>query len=164
MGVTAGELFVRHGLTVFQYFCRATGSRDLAEDLTQEVFLRVVQGIHRYRPHGRESAWVFQVARTVLLRHWLNQGPPHVSMTEIREPSHQPSPVAAIGFYEAMGLLPRAEREMFLLKEQAGLTYAEIARTCETTEEAVRSKLYRARRLLKRVLSSRLSVDRREGL
>ena len=66
MGATAGELFDRHGLTVFQYFRRMTGSRDIAEDLTQEVFLRVVRGFHRYQAHGRETAWVFQVARTVL--------------------------------------------------------------------------------------------------
>ena len=85
-------------------------------------------------------------------------------MTDIKEPGREPTHVAAIGFYEAVSLLPRAEREMFLLREQGGLTYAEIARACETTEEAVRSKLYRARRLIKRVLSARLSADAREGL
>jgi len=164
MGATAGELFDRHGLTVFQYFRRMTGSRDIAEDLTQEVFLRVVRGLHRYQAHGRETAWVFQVARTVLLRHWQTEDPPHVSVTDIKEPGREPTHVAAIGFYEAVSLLSRAEREMFLLREQGGLTYAEIARACETTEEAVRSKLYRARRLIKRVLSARLSADGREGL
>lgn len=48
---------------------------------------------------------------------------------------------------------------MYLLRERGGLTYQEIAQACETTEEAVRSKLYRARRQIKRLLSTRLSAD-----
>ena len=164
MRATAAELFDRHAVSIFRFFRRMTRRADVAEDLTQEVFLRVVRRIHRYQPHGREPGWVFSIARGVLLDKWQTTESPFVSFADVSEPYTEPTHVAAIGFYEAVGLLPRAEREMFLLRERGGLTYAEIARACETTEDAVRAKLYRARRLIKRVLSARLSADGRETL
>jgi RNA polymerase sigma-70 factor (ECF subfamily) len=158
MGVTAAELFERHALAVYRFFRRMTRRPDVADDLTQEVFLRVVRGIHRYQATGRERGWVFHIARHVLVDTWTTTAPAPLSIGDVDEPSAEPTHVVALGFHEAVGLLPRVEREMYLLREQGGLTYGEIARVCETTEDAVRSKLLRARRLLRRVLSTRLSV------
>ena len=162
MGHTAAELFDRHALAVFRFFRRMTGNTDLAEDLTQEVFVRVVRGLHGYQARGREPSWVFRIAHTVLADHLRREGAVPVSVISLDdaldEPREEPSQLAALGFYEALGLLPRAEREVLLLRELGGLTYVELAQACETTEEGVRSRLYRARRLIKRVLSARLTA------
>ena len=170
MPVTAAELFDRHASMVFRFFRRATGRPDLAEDLTQEVFLRVVHSLPGFQGAGSEQAWLLRIAHHVLADH----GPLKdaawgrvISLGELlNEPHDTPSPVAAISLREAVSLLPPDEREVFLLRELGGLTYAELARNLETTEEAVRSKLYRARRLIKRVLSGRLApadLRQREG-
>jgi len=170
MGNTAAELFERHGLTVFRYMRRMTGSIDSAQDLTQEVFLRVVRGLHTYRVHGREESWVLRIAHSVLFDHTCRSDGSSVKLVPLdempTEPQEGPSQLAALGFHEAVGLLPREDREAYLLRELGGLTYAELARVSETTEEAVRSRLYRARRQIKRVLSGRLvagELKQREG-
>jgi RNA polymerase sigma-70 factor (ECF subfamily) len=151
--VTAGELFERHATEVYRYFRRMTRRPDLAEDLTQETFLRVVRGLHRYEAMGRETQWIFTIARHVLLDHVRTLDDHVVSAADVGDPAVDASHVTAISFHEALAFVPRAEREMYLLREHAGLTYAEIARMCQTTEDAVRSKLLRARRAIKQVLA-----------
>jgi RNA polymerase sigma-70 factor (ECF subfamily) len=69
----------------------------------------------------------------------------------------------AFGLQEAVSRLPEAEREVFLLRELAGLTYREIALVCETTEDGVWARLYRARNRLRGLLSGRLSLGTRPG-
>lgn len=170
MGHTAAELFDRHVLAVFRYLRRTTGDTDLAEELTQEVFLRVVRGLHTYRVRGREESWVLRIAYSVLRDH-INrtEGTPVqvVSLDDLPyEPWEEPSQIVAIGFSEAIALLPEAERETFLLRELGGLTYEELAAACETTEEAVRSRLYRARGRIRGLLAGRLApadLKQREG-
>jgi RNA polymerase sigma factor (sigma-70 family) len=63
----AARLFDRHHLAVFRFLRRMTGSLSLAEDLTQEVFLRVVRGLEGYDERSREVSWIFRIARNVLL-------------------------------------------------------------------------------------------------
>src|SRR5262245_16724050 len=63
----AGDLFERHHLVVFRFLLRMTGSAPVAEDLTQEVFLRVVRALPSYEEQSRERAWIFRIARNVLV-------------------------------------------------------------------------------------------------
>jgi hypothetical protein len=67
METTAADLFERHHVAIFRFFRRVTGNPDLAEDLTQDVFVRVVKALAEYQPRGRETGWLFQIARTVPL-------------------------------------------------------------------------------------------------
>jgi RNA polymerase sigma-70 factor (ECF subfamily) len=162
MAVSADDLFERHALTVYRYLRRMTGRPDLAENLTQDVFVRIVRGIDRYEPRDREIGWLLRIARNVLVDHWQRTQKPNsleVAVADVEEPSAEPNHVLALGFQEALRLLPPADREVYLLRERGGLTYEEIALACEMTAEAVRSKLYRARRQIKRLLSTRLSAD-----
>jgi RNA polymerase sigma-70 factor (ECF subfamily) len=160
---TLEDVFERHALSVCRYFRRATGSPEVADDLTQEVFLRLLRGFCRYPSPEREAAWVFRVARNVLVGYWQEPRLTETSLSDLdTDPisSSDPSRVVALGFYEALGTLSKGNREMFLLHAASGLTYVEIAETVGMTEEAVRSRLYRLRRHLKRLLSSRPSSDR----
>jgi RNA polymerase sigma-70 factor (ECF subfamily) len=158
MAASADELFERHALAVYRYFRRMTGRPDVAEDLTQDVFLRVVRSIDGYQLRNREVSWVFRIARNVLVDHWQKTNPAEVAVADIEEPAAEETQILALGFHEALRLLATGDRDVYLLRERGGLTYQEIAQACETTEEAVRSKLYRARRQIKRLLSTRLSA------
>jgi len=155
----AADLFDRHHRALLRFFRRLTGEAALAEDLTQEVFVRVVRGLAQYEPRGQEAAWVFQIARHVLADH-RRKPPGHGVSLEEREARAAAGPatqVVAFGLQEALERLPDAERLAFLLREVAGLSYAEIAAVCDTTEDGVSARLYRARAQLRRLLSGRLS-------
>jgi RNA polymerase sigma-70 factor (ECF subfamily) len=162
MSTTAADLFDRHAVAVYRFFRRQTARPDLAEDLTQEVFLRVVRGLRRYEAKDREIAWLLSIARHVLAESREAEDGATVGLADVEEPSSGSPHVAALTFYDALGLLHPGDRAVYLLKEQGGLSYGEIAAACEMTEEAVRSRLYRARRSIKRVLSDRLVSDRPE--
>ena len=155
---TAAQLFDRHHLALFRYAYRLTGRRDVAEDVVQDVFLRVVRGLDHYQTIGREAAWLFTIARRLLVdRHRAleRQPPPLGDSTDISVPAHQDRSVALA---EALAGLREAERDAFLLREIGGLSYDEIALVSHTTPDSVRSRIYRARVSLKAILSSTTQV------
>jgi len=124
----------------------ATGSADLADELTQEVFLRVVRSGARYEPRGTERAWLFSIARNLVADHFRRRNDERPSVVVVAQPAMQ---TLRYSIAEAIGRLPESEREVFLLCEVAGLTYAEIAEATGSTVPAVRSALYRARMTLR---------------
>ena len=155
---TAAQLFDRHHLALFRYAYRLTGRRDVAEDVVQDVFLRVVRGLDNYQTIGREAAWLFTIARRLLVDRYRaleRQPPPLGDSTDISVPAHQDTSVALA---EALAGLREAERDAFLLREIGGLSYDEIALVSHTTSDSVRSRIYRARVSLKAMLSSTTQV------
>ena len=158
--MTATELFERYHVIAFRYFLRATGSHDAADDLTQDLFLRVVRNLGACPP-GRELGWVFRIARNLMIddrrTHMVRQ---HVPLADARGLGVNATQLVAFGVSEALTFLAAGERDAFLLREMVGLSYAEIAATCDTKPETVRSRLYQARCRLKSLLGARLSTDR----
>lgn len=149
----AGRLFERHGRSVRQYLRALTGRSDVADDLAQDVFVRVVQSAESYEPRERERAWLFRIARNAAVDHHRRasvrpqaDGDPHEVVTA-------PAQALRSALAEAIGRLPDAEREAFLLAELGGLSYAEIAVALDLTPAAVRSALYRARLSLRAALT-----------
>ena len=143
----AAGLFERHHLAVFRFLRRATGDGPAAEDLTQEVFLRIVRGLDRYEDRLRERAWVFRIARNVLIdwhRRAIRAGP-DISLDAVPDPAGDGGQTEAIALQEALAGLREEEREAFLLREVAGLGYEEIGAVVDATPDAVRMRIYRAR-------------------
>ena len=80
---TAEDLFGRHHRDVYRFLVRMSGDRDVADDLVQDVFLRVVRALRNGGPVGHERGWIFSIARSValaggrnLIRANLALGPP----------------------------------------------------------------------------------------
>ena len=136
------ELFERHRGALRSYLRLATGSADLAEELSQDVYLRVVTRGETYQPQGRERAWLFSIARHLVVDHFRRRATTTVPLSEIGRP---PVQMVSVSLREALASLPEREREVFLLCEVGGLTYAEIAAATGSTTAAVRSAIYRAR-------------------
>jgi RNA polymerase sigma-70 factor (ECF subfamily) len=152
--VSAADLFDRYHLAAYRFFHRMTRRPDVAQDLTQELFLRVVRDLGRYRPMDREAAWLFRIARRVLADHQRSRrGADDPSLAEVEDIGTKAGQLLAFGLAEAIDLLSPADRQMLLLREVVGLGYAEIADACETTTEAVRCRLYRARGQLRELLA-----------
>jgi len=149
----AAELFERHHLALYRYAYRLTRRREAAEDAVQDVFVRVLAGIGRYRSTGRDVAWLFTILRRLLIdRHRAaarQSSFQHSDADAASEPAHDISIMLA----QSLEGLPTDDRDAFLLREIGGLTYEEIASVLDLTIDAVRSRIYRARLALRSALS-----------
>jgi RNA polymerase sigma-70 factor (ECF subfamily) len=151
-----------HG-RVYNFLARLSNSRDAAEDLSEETWLRLVTHAERLQPDTRLAAWLFTVARNLyasycrsrlledahlgdLLGLWPG-GSPQRTPLEAAEASEAQRQIA-----RALGSLPVRHREVLLLIGVEGLAPAEAAAVCGISPEAMRQRLSRARALLARRL------------
>ena len=160
----AAEFFHRYHLGVYRYFLRLTGAANLAEDLTQDVFVRIVRSTGRYAAQGCEEAWVFTIARTVHAEHarQTDRAPRVISLAEAPDCGLEPQHVVALGVREALGLLPRRDQELLVLREVGGLTYEELAQVCGLPIGTVCTRMYRAREAVRGLLPGWAGVRRHE--
>jgi RNA polymerase sigma-70 factor (ECF subfamily) len=145
------ELFARYGEPVFRFLRRFLRDAAAAEDLTQEAFLRALRA--SYRSEGTDGAWVFQIARNLARDHLRARArlPPIDVLDD--QPGVSGDRTLKLALDAALATLSKDDREVFLLKEVAGLSYADIAAACGLTPDAVRSRLHRARLALRRELT-----------
>jgi RNA polymerase sigma-70 factor, ECF subfamily len=161
MAPSAAEMFDRFHLAVYRYFRRVLADPDAAEDLTQEVFLRVVRGLPAYQSIGKEGGWVFGIARNVLADAGRSRRLEATGGLDLDQLAGvEPRQVLAFDLDEAVRFLAAKDRHVFLLREVAGLSYSEIAEACGVTEESVRARLRRSRLGLRARLSGRLTAGR----
>jgi len=148
---------------VFRYLRRVLGGSEAARDLTQEVFLRVSRaGVPDTSEVGRR-AWVFQIARNLALNH-LRDGRRRPTAVALVDPVVPATQELAMALHDAIAGLPELDRDVFVLRETAGLSYQEIGVACEIPIEAVRSRLHRARQTLRATLGSSLRLSEQRGI
>jgi RNA polymerase sigma-70 factor, ECF subfamily len=154
--VKSQVLFAAYRDGVFRYLCRIVGQTE-APDLTQEVFLRVARSPVPDTTADGERAWVFRIARNLALNYRRDHGrqPGTVALTDTSRPASQETSVV---MRQALDRLAPMDRDVFLLREVAGLSYEEIAASCEISHAAVRSRLHRARQQLRKHLQPVLVV------
>jgi RNA polymerase sigma-70 factor (ECF subfamily) len=133
----AFERLVRDfGDRIFRFVKRLAGEA-AADDLTQEVFIRVHRSIDAYRPEGRFESWLFTIANNLCIDHsrW-RRDHPSAAMQEIvtYEPSRSRGPAEEAedaeiraALLKAVERLPFEQKQVFLLREEAGLSFKEIA-------------------------------------
>jgi len=158
---------VVHGafnVRLYNFLARLSNRRDVAEDLLEETWLRLVKHAGRLRPDTRLGPWLFTVARHVhasycrsrlledahaagLMGLWPH-GRPGPSPFEVVEASETERRLAT-----ALASLPLAYREALLLVGVEGLRHSEAAEICRVTAEAMRQRVSRARALLARRLT-----------
>jgi RNA polymerase sigma-70 factor (ECF subfamily) len=145
-------LFATHRDGVFRYLSRIVGVAE-ASDLTQEVFLRVSRSAVPEAGAEAQRAWVFRIARNLALNHRrdVQRRPSMIPLADAARPASQES---AIAVRQALDRLAPLDRDVFLLREAAGLSYDEIALACELSSDAVRSRLHRARQQLRACLAT----------
>jgi len=147
------ELFRCHHLAVFRYIQRMTGRADAAEDLTQEVFVRVLRSWDTYDQRGQERAWLFRIARNLAIdwhRAKHREAVGHSDPAALAVDSTQDVDTAV---QEALDGLPVDDRDVFLLRVLGGFGHEEIADLIGTSPAAVRSRIFRARNALRSRLS-----------
>jgi RNA polymerase sigma-70 factor, ECF subfamily len=138
---------------VYNYVLRLVGGdRALAEDLTQEVFLRVFQGLPRFSLRSKFTTWLFQVTKNRVLDE-LRANERRPRLTVVLDDATPLEVVdAPIEQIEAMDTLWRSVEELnvdlkmaLLLRDVVGLSYTEIADSLEITLATVKWRIYKAR-------------------
>jgi RNA polymerase sigma-70 factor (ECF subfamily) len=166
LAVRAGDetsfalLLERHRRPVIHFIYRMVQNQAVAEELAQEVFLRVYRSRETYEPTAKFTTWLFRIATHVALN-WLRDGKKErgarsldQSTSDGLEPQVedqrlnteqvmlQQSRMAEIR--GAIDSLPDKQRAAVLMHKYEGFDYAQIARTLNSTESAVKSLLFRA--------------------
>jgi RNA polymerase sigma-70 factor, ECF subfamily len=148
----AFEVLVRrHRTPVFSFLLRLTGDRGRAEDLCQEAFLKVVKASDDWQPRARFTTWLYAISRHLAVDEARRQAFRRTDPADAPgddAAAETPGPEAAAGaallrprLEAALAALPAEQREVFLLREHAGLKFSEIAEVTGTPENTVKSRM-----------------------
>lgn len=150
----AESLFAEYSGRLLRYLRRATGEREAARDLSQEVFLRVSRTAIPTVPQNQQAGWLFKIARNVASDyHRQRRRRPETDLGSAPEGTTDAQQEMALALKQALATLPALDRDVFLLREVSGLSREEIATACELTPDAVRSRIHRTRLELRAVLA-----------
>jgi RNA polymerase sigma-70 factor (ECF subfamily) len=167
------ELYQQRRVDVFQFVLHMTGSRTAAEDITQEVFLTLINKLSSYDPaRGTFLAYLFGITRKHLLRHF-ERGRPDYPLDEAGDLTawtpdfliERDDPLVNLtrdelisAVRQAVLSLPSRYREAVVLCEFQEMSYEKAAEAAGCAVGTIRSRLYRARLLL----LDKLKLSKRE--
>jgi len=161
------ELVRRHTRRIYNLCYRFTGNRQEAEDLTQDVFLRVYRTLASYRSsYGGFPTWMTSVTRNLLIDHYrrtrrdrmtdsLDDAMPKLETKEAvgRRPDHHAmAGELSAQVQQALSRISPDLREAVILRDLQGLDYREIQEVLEVPEGTVKSRINRGRLELARLL------------
>jgi RNA polymerase sigma-70 factor (ECF subfamily) len=137
---------------VYNYVLRLIGDRALAEDLTQEVFLRVYQGLPKFSLRSKFTTWLFQVTKNRVLDELrATERRPRftVALEDVPPLEVVDAPVERVeamdAVWRSVGDLTPDLKMALLLRDVVGLSYTEIADSLEITLATVKWRIYKAR-------------------
>ena len=159
------EIVTQHTARVYRLAYRLTGNAHDAEDLTQEVFVRVFRSLHTYTP-GTFEGWLHRITTNLFLDQARRKSRIRFDAladdADARLPSASPPPDAAfldLAFDDdveaALAQLPPDFRAAVVLCDVEGLSYEEIADVLDVKMGTVRSRIHRGRAMLREALAHR---------
>jgi len=164
---------------LFGYALRATGNAELAQDLVQETFLRIVQRLGKYDDQGKFEAWLFRILVNLVRDHGrslsrhptqstvIEAGGERIEMTDElaakvpapHEPLHHREDVDALQV--ALRKLPEGDRQILMLRHFADMPFKDIARTLNCPIGTVLARAHRALGKLRSLME--VSYDKTES-
>jgi RNA polymerase sigma factor (sigma-70 family) len=141
-------LYGRHRARLYRFVLRSVKERGMAEELFQDIWMRVIVARSRYVPKAKFTTWLYSIAHNRLIDHWRQKGLTLVDLENVEIEGNSPNPEdqaaarqSVARFARALEALPPAQREAFLLHEEAGMSVPEIAQATGAGEEAAKSRL-----------------------
>jgi RNA polymerase sigma-70 factor (ECF subfamily) len=168
------ELVRRHQRGLYNFALRQVHAPSIAEDIVQEVFVRVVQNVESFKEEARFATWAYTIARNLCIDHLRKRvHRRHASLDQSNGPDSSDAPLvervaaegaggadrAAIGkelgahIAAAVEKLPDDQREVFLMRHLGELPFKEIAEVLGTNENTVKSRMRYALERLQAALS-----------
>jgi RNA polymerase sigma-70 factor (ECF subfamily) len=177
--VGAFELLLRrHRAPLFTFLLRMLGDRQKAEDLAQETFLRIVKGAQAWEQRARFQTWLYTIARNLCVDQSRRDRFRRTDSLDQEGPDDEPPMVDSVPGREidpargaesarlrpvlqkALMGLPAEQREVFILREQAGVPFKEIAELVGVNENTVKSRMrYALEGLRKALLAAGVDAD-----
>jgi RNA polymerase sigma-70 factor (ECF subfamily) len=152
------EIYAAYNLRLFNFLARLSRRPDVAEDLLEETWVRVIEHAGGLRTDTRLAPWLFTVARNLYFSYCRTRAlddrlTAGIGLWPLAMPHPSPYEATAANELErrvetALASLPRVYREVLLLVWVEGLTRAEAALVCGIRADALRQRLSRGRALL----------------
>ena len=147
-------LYRRHRLPLYRFLLRQLGNVESAEELFQDLWMRVVNSRGRYQARAKFTSWVYAIAHNRLMDFYRANGRASFLSHEENESVLEDLPAAEIApdlrldrkravkrLLAALGELPDAQREAFLLQQESDMSIDEIAAATGVGAETVKSRL-----------------------
>jgi RNA polymerase sigma-70 factor, ECF subfamily len=171
-----GALVLRHQRGLVNYIFRLVGSRDVASDLSQEVFLKVFVSLDSFDPRYRFTTWLYRVASNRAIDHLRRRQPRTLSLSPPAASDDTPAAPAIAGsdpspddvlrgrelegrISDAIAELPTGYRQLILLRHRQNCRYDEIARITRLPLGTVKNRIFRAREILRVRLADLLGPE-----
>jgi len=148
------QLYRRHRLPLYRFLLRQVGNAESAEELFQDLWMRVVNSRGRYEARAKFTSWVYAIAHNRLMDFYRADGRASFLSHEESESILEDTPAAEIAadlrldrkrsverLLAALGELPDAQREAFLLQQEGELSIEEIAAATGVGPETAKSRL-----------------------
>lgn len=157
------RLYSKHKDALYRFFLRQSGNQALAEELYQDVWLRVIKARDSYEQKAKFTTWLYRIAHNILIDHYRKpqtEKDDEFEAESIPDNAANDPEVILSGqekiqrFRTQLENLPKEQLEVFLLKEEAGLSLEEIALTVGESKETVKSRLRYAIKKLRQLLKN----------
>ena len=157
-----GELYESFRLSIYRYMFYRTSDAQTADDLTSEVFLRMIRGLHGYQQREVSfQAWLFQIAHHLLTDYYRKMSiRKHVPLEEpemnIEEPSQSTSierRLNSVTLRQALNRLSSEQRDVIVMRFVTGMPISEVAQALNKSEDAIKGLQRRGLAELREVLS-----------
>lgn len=161
---TFEELVLKYEKTVYNLALRMVGDRDDAFDMTQEAFIKAYGSLSSFRGDSKFSVWIYRITTNVCLDFLRSKSrKQQVSLTvsdddedaqlDIPDPSSAPEQqlmqkMSMQSVEEGLKTLPDKQRQILVMRELGGMSYAEIGAALSLEEGTVKSRIFRARKRL----------------
>lgn len=158
------ELVLKYEKTVYNLALRMVGDRDDASDMTQEAFIKAYGSLSSFRGDSKFSVWIYRITTNVCLDFLRSKSrKQQVSLTvsdddedaqlDIPDPKADPEQqlmqkISMQSVEEGLKTLPDKQRQILVMRELGGMSYAEIGAALSLEEGTVKSRIFRARKRL----------------
>jgi RNA polymerase sigma-70 factor (ECF subfamily) len=152
------RLYRSHVGRVFALCARMTGDRTMAEEITQDVFVKAWEKVGSFRGESAFGSWLHRLTANVVIDHTRASRRRLRLIHPVENPEADAGPIPprepgrALDLERAMALLPQGAREAFALHDVYGYSHEEIAIMTGKAEGTSKAQLHRARKLLREAL------------
>jgi RNA polymerase sigma-70 factor, ECF subfamily len=168
-------LYQRHRSSLYNFIMRFVQDPATAEDIFQEVFIRIINSSSKFRMKSKFTTWAYTIARNLCIDHirkWKRTDSKHIQSSPCDEdtreplieriPSYSLSPEDKTSSMEVKSLIDEAlnrlnpdQREVFLMREEMGMQFEEIAQVCKCSVGTVKSRMRYALENMRRFLKTK---------
>jgi RNA polymerase sigma-70 factor (ECF subfamily) len=168
-------LYARHRGPLFRFVLRQLSNPQIAEDVFQEIWAKVIRSRANYRPTAKFSTYLYSIARNCIVDQYRKAG--RAADVNVAQDTQTPEPQATThdpektarqaevnaALLAALANLPQEQREAFLLKEESGLSLEDIGAVTGVSRETVKSRLRYALNKLRTCLPTPAEVRINDG-